>query len=141
MITGKQRDVQFAIPLWLGFLYLGFLWLGVLWRGSPGVGFPGLGSLCLAGRGRPLAGSASNAVDVALGPFAGVAARSWQSCCAENAWAIAPYASASLGAGLAVRWLWRPEHRALGLVRDALWWLAALSWFGAAVLSYLHALE
>ncbi len=136
MITGEQRDVQFARPLWLGFLYLGFLW-----RGFPCLGFPGLGSLCVAGLVLALTGSASNAVDVALGPFAGAAARSWQSCCAENAWAIAPYASASLGAGLAVRWLWRPERRALVLGRDALWLLAALSWYGAAVLSYLHALE
>jgi hypothetical protein len=102
---------------------------------------PVLAFLCVSCLVLSITGSAPYAVGAILGPFAGAVARDWQSCCAENSWAIAPYAFASLGIGLTVQLLWHPEGRALRFLRALVWWLASASWFVAAILSYAHALE
>jgi hypothetical protein len=81
------------------------------------------------------------AAEVALGPFAGGVAREWQSCCAANSLALAPYASALLAAGVAAQFLLVPVSPWRARLRLFVWGAAWLGWFLFGVLSYLHALE
>ena len=78
---------------------------------------------------------------VLLGPFAGGVARDWQSCCARNSLALAPYGIAGLLAGCAVQLAVSPRTPTRVWIRRIAWGLGCATWFACALLSYGHALE
>ncbi len=89
----------------------------------------------------PLTGSLSLAMGLVLGPFAGGIARDWQSCCAENSLALAPYGLGGLGLA-ALGWLMRTTPSSVKRAAAHTAWVVGLViWFSAGLLSYGHALE
>ncbi|MFN0243111.1 MAG: hypothetical protein ACKVWV_09500 [Planctomycetota bacterium] len=96
----------------------------------------------------PYVSAWSHALDVAtvglaalIGPFAGPIARDWQSCCAENAWTLLPYAAIGPALALSALLVPSPEGRGWSRARLALWIVGWLVWFYSAILSLGHALE
>lgn len=88
-----------------------------------------------------LTGSSSSSFGLLLGPFAGGFARDWQSCCAQNSFAIAPYAIGGLVLASGIQVRVRPEGKLRRALRVGAWWLAVVGWFLAGLISYAHALE
>ncbi|HPF13511.1 MAG: hypothetical protein H6830_11980 [Planctomycetes bacterium] len=78
---------------------------------------------------------------VALGPFAGGFARDWQSCCKTNSLTIFPFTIAIILAALGLRSVLRGRSKPIRILRHLLTWIAPMTWFLAALLSYAHALE
>ncbi len=81
------------------------------------------------------------AFGIVLGPYAGGGLRDWQSCCAKNSHAIAPFALAGVALVLLIQALLSRSEYFPRLFAHLAAWVAPILWFLSAVLSYAHALE
>jgi hypothetical protein len=81
------------------------------------------------------------AAEVALGPFAGAAAREWAPHYVEKALGLLPYAGGAVFIGVLVQLLVPDSSRASRWVRGTVRGLAVATWFLFAVYAYLEALE
>jgi len=78
---------------------------------------------------------------VVSGPFTGVIARHFQSCCLQFSVTLFPYCAAFLGAGVLFQIVPLPFQRFERTVRLTFWSIGLLGWFGGALVSFAHALS
>jgi hypothetical protein len=78
---------------------------------------------------------------VVVGPMAGAILADYQRCCLDFSLSLVPYCVGALATATAVQLLVPPRGLFTRSVRVTTWLLGVFTWFGGAIVSYLHAMS